>query len=100
MKNTTLDNPDIIVKDERILELDRIVSEVKQSEEWEAVKMNILEIGLQQGIERGMEQGMARGIIETCQDVGISQSETLRKLMEKLSLEEDTAREQLEKYWR
>ncbi len=107
MKNTTLDNPDILVKDERILELDRIVSEVKQSEEWEAVKMNILEIGLQQGIERGMEQGieqgtkqgMARGIIETCQDLGISQSETLRKLMEKLSMAEDAAREQLEKYW-
>ncbi|MDE6699545.1 MAG: Rpn family recombination-promoting nuclease/putative transposase [Acetatifactor sp.] len=111
MKHTTLDNPDILVKDERILELDRIVSEVKQSEEWEAVKMNILEIGLQQGIERGMAQGMAQGIeqgmargiqgmVETCQEVGISQSETLRRLMEKLSLSEDTAREQLEKYWR
>ncbi|MDE6607837.1 MAG: hypothetical protein K2K54_08800 [Lachnospiraceae bacterium] len=34
MKNTTLDNPDIVVKDERIVELDRIVSEVKQTEEW------------------------------------------------------------------
>lgn len=85
-----------VLKYECILELDRIVSEVKQSEEWEAVKMNILEIGLQQGIERGM----ARGIIETCQDFGISQSETLQKLMEKLSLDEDAAREQLEKYWR
>ncbi|MDE7269606.1 MAG: Rpn family recombination-promoting nuclease/putative transposase [Acetatifactor sp.] len=99
MKHTTLDNPDIIVKDERILELDRIVSEVKQSEEWEAVKMNILEIGLQQGIERGMAQGI-QGMVETCQEVGISQSETLRRLMEKLSLSEDAAREQLEKYWR
>ena len=100
MKNTTLDNPDILVKDERILELDRIVGEVKQSEEWEAVKMNILEIGLQQGIEQGMEQGMVRGMIETCQDLGISQSETLIKLIEKFSMGEDAAREQLEKYWR
>ena len=104
MKNTTLDNPDIIVKDERILELDRIVGEVKQSEEWEAVKMNILEIGLQQGIEqgieRGIEQGMVRGVIETCQELGISQSETLIKLIEKFSIGEDAAREQLEKYWR
>ena len=47
-----------------------------------------------------MELGIARGIIETCQDLGISQSETLRKLMEKLSLSEDAAKEQLEKYWR
>ncbi|MDE6700440.1 MAG: hypothetical protein K2K10_05425, partial [Acetatifactor sp.] len=112
MKNTTLDNPDILVKDERILDLDRIVGEVKQSEEWEAVKMNILEIGLEQGIERGMaqgieqgieqgmEQGMVRGVIETCQDLGISQSETLIKLIEKFSMGEDAAREQLEKYWR
>ena len=124
MKNTTLDNPNIIVRDERILELDRIVSEVKQSEEWEAVKMNILEIGLQQGIERGMAQGieqgikqgieqgikqgieqgkaqgMARGVIETCQDLGISKNETLIKLMERFSMTEDAAMEHMDKYWR
>lgn len=96
MKNTTLDNPDIIVKDERIVELDRIVSEVKQSEEWEAVKMNILEIGIQHGIE----QGKAQGVIETCQELGISQGDTLLKLLEKFSLTEDAAKEQLNKYWR
>lgn len=116
MRNTTLDNPNIIVQDERILELDRIVGEVKQSEEWEAVKMNILEIGLQQGIERGMAQGleqgleqgikqgklqgMARGVIETCQDFGISKNETLIKLMEKFSMTEDAAMEQINRYWR
>ena len=43
MKDTRLDNPEIKVKDERLIELDRIVSEVKESEEWEAVEMNILE---------------------------------------------------------
>ncbi|MDE7259594.1 MAG: Rpn family recombination-promoting nuclease/putative transposase [Lachnospiraceae bacterium] len=61
MKNTTLDNSDIIVKDERILHLDKIVGEVKQSEEWEAVKMNILEIGLAQGIEQGIQRGTEIG---------------------------------------
>ncbi len=49
MKNTDLDNPDISVKDDRIVELDKIVGEVRQSEEWEAVKMNILEIGIEKG---------------------------------------------------
>ena len=39
MKNTTIDNPEIIVKDRRIVTLDEIVNEVKQSEEWEAVKV-------------------------------------------------------------
>lgn len=63
MKNTTLDNPDIRVKDERIMDLDRVVGEVKQSEEWEGVKINILEIGLQQGIRQGMEQ-KTRNIVE------------------------------------
>ena len=53
MKNTTLDNPEILVKDKRIAKLDRIVKEVKQSEEWEAVKMNILEIGIEKGLNEG-----------------------------------------------
>ncbi len=49
MKKTSLDNPEILVKDKRIEKLNEIVSEVKQSEEWEAVRMNILEIGIEQG---------------------------------------------------
>lgn len=52
-----MDNPDIIVKDERIVKLDAIVEEVKQSEEWEAVKMNILEIGVEKGREEGRKEG-------------------------------------------
>lgn len=57
MKETRIDNPEILVQDPRILELDRIVKKVKESEEWEAVKMNLLEFG----IERGKEQGKADG---------------------------------------
>ena len=60
MKNTTLDNPEILVKDKRIAKLDRIVKEVKQSEEWEAVKMNILEIGMEKGMEKGQSKGQER----------------------------------------
>ena len=60
MKNTTLENPAITVQDERIIDLDRIVGEVKQSEEWEAVKMNILEIGIEQGREEGRQEGEER----------------------------------------
>ena len=61
MKNTTLDNPDILVRDKRIRKLDRIVKEVKQSEEWEAAKMNILEIGMEKGIQKGLEKGKLKG---------------------------------------
>lgn len=74
--------------------------------------MNILEIGLQQGIERGMEQGMKQGmeqglkqgveqglhqgiaaLIETCQELGVSQTDTLTKLSESEALE------YLQKHW-
>ncbi len=64
MKDTDIDNPEILVKDERILELDKIVTEVKQSEEWEAVQMNILEIGIKKGEEVGIEKGIEKGIEE------------------------------------
>lgn len=53
MKHTTLDNEGITDMDDRILDLDRIVGEVKQSEEWEDVRMNILEIGIAHGEEIG-----------------------------------------------
>lgn len=61
MKNTKIDNPDILVKDKRIKKLDEVVREVRQSEEWEAVRMNILEIGLAKGEEIGKEIGKEIG---------------------------------------
>lgn len=56
MKDTRLNNPNILVRDSRILELDGIMTEVKASEEWEAVKMNILEIGIEKGAERKLRE--------------------------------------------
>ena len=64
MKHTTLDNENIMVKDKRILDLDRIVEEVKQSEEWEAVEMNIFELGMARGEELGEERGIEKGIAQ------------------------------------
>ena len=61
MKDTRLDNPNVTVKDERILKLDSIVNEVKQSEEWEAVRMSILSVGLKRGEEIGKEIGKEIG---------------------------------------
>ena len=61
MKNTTIDNPEVKIKDKRIIMLDEIVNEVKQSEEWEAVKMNILEIGIEKGRQDGLKIGRAEG---------------------------------------
>ena len=71
MKHTTLDNENIIVKDKRILDLDRIVGEVKQSEEWEAVEMNIYEIGMERGIEKGIAQTLVQNIDSAIKNLGI-----------------------------
>ncbi len=65
MKYTTLDNEDVTEKDDRILDLDKIVREVKQSEEWEAVEMNIFEIGVERGKELGIEEGKEQGTLKT-----------------------------------
>ena len=58
-----------MVQDKRIVDLDRIVEEVKQSEEWEAVKMNILEIGIERGKELGLEQGIQQGNTDTLKGI-------------------------------
>lgn len=89
MKETRLDNPEILVKDRRILKLDSIVKEVKQSEEWEAVKMNILEIGI--------EQGKIEGLILAYRDMKLSDDEIMLKLVEKFALTPQDAKKILEK---
>ena len=64
IRKTQIDNPEILVKDSRILELDEIVTEVKSSEEWEAVHMNILEIGIEHGMQKGLLQGANEKLTE------------------------------------
>ena len=63
MKETRIDNPEIIVRDSRLLELDEIVNEVKESDEWEAVQMNIFEIGeyskLKKMVAKKLEKGLS-----------------------------------------
>ena len=89
MKETRLDNPEILIKDRRILKLDSIVNEVKQSEEWEAVKMNILEIGI--------EQGKIEGVILAYRDMKLSDDEIMLKLVENFGLTPEQAKKILEK---
>ena len=85
MKHTTLENPEVIVKDGRILELDQIVSEVKETEEWEAVQMNLLEIGIEKGREEGKTEGIAETVISFLEDYG----EVPGKVQETIFAEQD-----------
>ena len=87
MKNTTLDNSEIQVQDERIVELDKIVTEVRELEEWEEVKMNILELGIQQGIEQGLVEIVCKRLtkgytIEEIADMLEEDEATIQKIVD------------------
>ena len=60
-RNSTLDNPDIPAVDDSLAELDGIVSEVKQSEEWEQVEMSFYNIAEKAGFESGQKAGFESG---------------------------------------
>ena len=98
MKNTDINNPEILVKDKRIIEIDEIVTEVKESEEWEGIEMNILEIGIREGERRGREQGI-QVVVEVCKSLEVSKEETIKKIMEKFDVAREDAERNLEKYW-
>lgn len=100
MKNTNINNPEILVKDERIVELDEIVTEVKSAEEWEEVKMTIYDMGIERGIEQGMERGIQQGIYALIQDY-LEENQPKEKIIAKLQkhfgLDEEMALEHYEK---
>ena len=88
MKDTRLNNLDILVKDKRIVELNDIVEEVKDSEEWEAVKMNILEIG----IEKGMQQGAEKKMLELVEKK-LKKGQTISQIADALEESEEKIQE-------
>lgn len=95
IKNTDINNPEILMKDARLLELDQIVTEVRESEEWEAVRMDLIDIG----INKGMELGQIKAIIETCQDLNVSKEDTKVRIITKLNLSEEKADAYITQYW-
>ena len=87
MKHTTLENPEILVKDERLTQLDDIVTEVKQSEEWEAVRMSILSIGLERGEQIGLKKGMAKSVLELLEENGPVSEKTKKMILSETDME-------------
>ena len=89
MKHTTLNNPDVTATDWRIVRLDEIVSEVKRSEEWEEVRMNIYEMGLERGIEIGLIKTLIQlvkqnllSIPDAAKNANLSEEEFMNKMKE------------------
>lgn len=102
MKNSTLSNPEILVIDDRIRRLDAIVTEVKQSEEWEDAHMSILstgiDIGRKAGREEGLEEGRKEGrlegihaIINVLKEHNLTDSEIIQRLCKSFRLDTGTA---------
>lgn len=63
---------------------------------------DLFDEGIEQGMERGMERGIEQGVramIDMCQEFECSKGVTLQKLVEKIPLSEECAREYMEKYW-
>lgn len=102
MKNSTLSNPEIIILDERIRRLDAIVTEVKQSEEWEDAQMSILSTGIdigrrvghEEGLEEGRKEGQLEGIhaiITVLKEHNLTDSAIIQQLCNSFHLDTDTA---------
>ena len=91
MKETNIQNPEILVKDERIEKLDTIVSEVKESIEWEEANVSIYKQGIERGLEQGMELGILRGkqedILELLQELGSVGEKLKQKIMDETDKE-------------
>lgn len=87
MKHTTLENPEILIKDERLTQLDDIVTEVKQTEEWEAVRMSILSIGLERGEQIGLKKGMAKSVLELLEENGPVSEKTKKMILSETDME-------------
>ena len=87
---------------ERLIELDEIVTQVKQSEEWEGTEMNILDIGIAKGREEGREEGIQEGIhamIRACKNMNVTREQVLEQLQEQFLVTKDKAQEYIEAYW-
>ena len=95
LKDSHLDNPHIIVKDPRLIRLDAILNEVRQSEEWEELRMTIMEYARL----RGVEQGIA-ALIEMSQKWQRTMEEARDAVIDKFSLSEEEADQYIEKYWK
>lgn len=91
MRETTLDNPNILVRDERMCRLNSIVTEVTESEEWEEISMSIYSNALERGEEIGKEIGQISHCIEQiCKK--LRKGKSLEAISEELEEPTDTIR--------
>ena len=91
MKDTRSDNPNILCWDNRLTQIDEVVKEVKQSEEWEAVKVSLLSVGIGIGKEEGRRQGITEGLANSILTILKSKGTLTEQIISKVKKEEDQA---------
>lgn len=101
MKDSRLDNPELVVLDDRLIRLNKIVTEVKKSEEWEEIRMTIMEYAMEKGTEIGKEIGKEIGIRAFVLD-SIEENRPMELVLDKLerlfTLDEIQARMYYDKF--
>ena len=64
------------------------------------VRAEGFEVGYESGYEDGVLSGSVKTYIEDCQEFAVTKENALMRLMEKFSLDQATAEDYLEKYWK
>ena len=97
MEHTTLSN----AVDEELLELHRIISNVKSKEDIGERYMTLQEMidyEKRDSYEDGREDGI-KGSIHICKSLNLDKAQTKEKLLEQFALTEEQAEEYLKLYW-
>lgn len=76
-----------------------ILTEFDEEDYREFLREEARDRGLAEGRAEGIAEGRAEGLIILCKDFHLSYEETLTKLIEKLSLNPEKAKEYLKHYW-
>lgn len=84
--------------DERLRMLDSIVSEVKQTEEWEVARMSILSTGIDIGEKKGIEIGEKKGLIRMGRELYLSNDVILEQLCKSFDLDQAAAKKYLDSF--
>ena len=76
--------------------VDSILTEWDEDDFIEGVK----EDSRNEGIKIGEKRGKIESMIEMCQEFQVSEEDTLDRIMKKFSLQEEDAKEYMERYWK
>lgn len=88
-----------VVEKEKILHEEYGIAASVETKEALNIMCNLSDRIEEKGIEKGIEQGI-KVLVETCQEFGISQGETISRVEQRFSISGERVREYIQKYWK